>query len=143
MCVAVFFLNGLTSITSKLHQINDTFFCVNTTQFVILGGLFNFLISGILFLATKKENVDQLQDDKKTKLISVILTVASAIISGVSSILQLLGAAKLPATLLYPFITGGTIIFSSIAGVLIFKDKISKKLIISVILCLMGTLLFL
>ena len=143
MCVAVFFLNGLTSITSKLHQINDTFFCENTTQFVILGGLFNFLISGILFLATKKENVDQLQDDKKTKLISVILTVASAIISGVSSILQLLGAAKLPATLLYPFITGGTIIFSSIAGVLIFKDKISKKLIISVILCLMGTLLFL
>lgn len=143
MCIAVFFLNGLTSITSKLHQINTIYFCVNTTQFVMLTGLFKFLISGILFLVTKKENVEQPQSNKNIKLISVLLTVASAIISGVSFMLQLWGAAKLPATLLYPFITGGSIIFSSIAAVLLFKDKISKKLIISVILCFIGTLSFL
>ena len=57
--------------------------------------------------------------------------------------LQLLGEKTLPATVLYPFITGGSIVFSSLAGVIFFKEKLSAKLIISVMLCFAGTVMFL
>jgi len=54
-----------------------------------------------------------------------------------------LGAEKLPATVLYPFITGGSMLFSSIIGAIVFREKLSKNLILSIGLCLIGTLLFL
>lgn len=143
LCVAVFILNGCTSITSKLHQINDVYYSVNTSQFLMFSGIFKFVIAGVLFLATKKEPTEQPTTIKNAKLISILITIASAIIGGVSGLLQLWGAIKLPASVLYPFITGGTIVFSTLAGVLLFKDKLSIKIIISVILCFAGTFMFL
>jgi multidrug transporter EmrE-like cation transporter len=58
-------------------------------------------------------------------------------------LLQLFGAASLPATVLYPFVTGGSIVLSSLAGIIFFKDKLSKNVIASIILCFLGTILFL
>ena len=51
--------------------------------------------------------------------------------------------AKLPATVLYPIITGGSIVMTSLAGVVVFKEKLSVRQWVSVVLCLMGTCLFL
>lgn len=141
MCVAVFVLNGFVSIVSKMHQSQTTFDSVNAAEFIILGGIFKFLLAGILFLVFK--NKDSLESGDNSLKKAVIIITSSAFIGGVSYMLQLLGAKTLPATVLYPFITGGSIVFSSLAGVILFKEKLSAKLIISVILCFAGTLMFL
>lgn len=141
MCVAVFILNGFVSIISKMHQSQTTFDNVNAAEFIILGGIFKFLLAGILFLAFKNKDGSESGDHSLKK--AVIIITASAVIGGVSYMLQLLGAKELPATVLYPFITGGSIVFSSLAGVILFKEKLSAKLILSVILCFAGTLMFL
>lgn len=141
MCVAVFVLNGFVSIVSKMHQSQTTFDSVNAAEFIILGGIFKFLLAGILFLVFKKKDNSESGDNSLKK--AVIIITSSAFISGVSYMLQLLGAKTLPATVLYPFITGGSIVFSALAGVILFKEKLSAKLIISVILCFAGTLMFL
>lgn len=141
MCLAVFVLNGCVSIISKMHQSQTTFDSVNAAEFIILGGIFKFLLAGILFLAFKKR--DSSASNSISLKQAVIIITISAVIGGVSYMLQLLGAKALPATVLYPFITGGSIVFSALAGVTLFKDKLSAKLIISVILCFAGTLMFL
>lgn len=41
----------------------------------------------------------------------------------ISYMLQLIGAESLPASVLYPFITGGSIILTSFAGVAFLKRK--------------------
>lgn len=141
MCVAVFVLNGFVSIVSKMHQSQTIFDSVNAAEFIILGGIFKFLLAGILFLVFKKKDNSESGDNSLKK--AVIIITSSAFIGGVSYMLQLLGAKTLPATVLYPFITGGSIVFSALVGVILFKEKISAKLIISVILCFAGTLMFL
>lgn len=141
MCAAVFVINGCTSIVSKMHQSQTTYESVGTVDFVILGGIFKFLLAGILFLAAKKE--DKAESGKQHLKKAILIISASAVVSGVSYIFQLLGAKSLPATVLYPFITGGTIVFSSLTGVLAFKEKLSPKLILSVVLCFAGTVMFL
>ena len=73
----------------------------------------------------------------------IFLIFLGAVANGISYMLQLIGAVDLPATVLYPFMTGGTVVFTSLAGVLFFKDKLSKKLVASIPLCFIGTLLFL
>ncbi len=141
MCIAVFFLNGFVSVVSKMHQIETVRSTVSAEEFVALTGLVKFVLTGILWLCTKGETAKEPGVKQSTAVL--LLIVLSATVSGVSYLLQLFGAAKLDASLLYPFITGGSIVFSTLVGMLFFKEKISTKLIVSIALCFVGTLLFL
>ena len=143
LCVSVFVLNGFVSIVSKVHQIEQTSQTVSATEFVMLTGLFKFIIAGALFLISKRSDDEPKANTKKLRWMIALIFILSAVASGISYMFQLWGAASLPATVLYPFITGGSIVFSTLAGVLLFKDKLSLKMIISVVLCFVGTLMFL
>ncbi len=140
MCIAVFVLNGFVSVTSKLHQIEAVYDTVDTQEFVIITGVAKFIFAGILYLGAKKEE----SENKKLPFRFVLLlTAGSAAIVGLSSFVQLIGAANLPATVIYPFVTGGTIVFSSLAGMIFYREKITLKTSISIFLCFVGTLMFL
>ncbi len=143
MCVSVFFINGMTSIVSKLHQIEVTLPTVDAMTFVMLTGVTKFVIAGAAYLAVRFGKREEIRAARKTGLGAVLLVVASAGVGGFSYFLQLIGAANLPATVLYPILTGGTMILSALAGVICFKDKLSKGNILALALCLIGTLLFL
>lgn len=135
--IAVFLINGCTSVISKVHQINTSFETVGILDFVILGGIFRFIVAGIMFLLAKKD------DNAKIQKKSVGLIFVSAALYSAAFLFQLISAVKLPATVLFPFMTGGTIIFSAICGKLFFKENFTKNSIIGIILCFVGTLLFL
>lgn len=135
--IAVFLFNGCTSVISKLHQITTSFETVGVFDFIIWANIFRFAIAGIMFLLTKKGDTANIQ--KK----SVGLIALSAVFCSLAFIFQLISAAKLPATVLFPFMTGGTIIFSALCGKLFFKENFTKNSIIGIVLCFIGTLLFL
>ena len=141
MCIAVFVLNGFVSITSKLHQTQTTFRTVKTEDFVLIGGLFKFVFAGIMYLIYK--NKDKQKTGDNNAFIPLVIIALSAVAGGVSYLLQLNGAMALPASVLYPFITGGGIVMSSLAGVIVFGDKLSKNVVVSIVLCFFGTVLFL
>lgn len=140
MCVAVFILNGFVSVFSKLHQIEPNFHTVSTSEFVLVGGIFKFVFAGIIYLFCKKTAEET---NKSSGLLTLFIIIASAVVGGVSYLMQLWGAMSLPASVLYPFITGGSIVASTLCGVIFFKDKLSKNLVISIFLCFIGTILFL
>ena len=139
LCIAVFVLNGFVSIVSKVHQINETFFPVSSTMFVMYSGIAKFLVgsAALLFCREKKRAVSF-----SSKMIPLMIS-GSALIGGVSYMLQLIGAKNLPATVLYPVVTGGSILFSALAGKVFFREKLSLHQIIGIALCFVGTLLFL
>lgn len=145
LCVIIFFLNGISSVAGKMHQIEKTYFCISETEFVIATGVAKFVIAAVSYVIVricKGKEPDNVYDNRSFKL-GLLLIVISTLLSGLSYILQLNGAKNLPATVLYPLITGGTIIFSSMTGIMFFKEKISKRLILSIIMCFAGTCLFL
>ena len=72
-----------------------------------------------------------------------VLPLGSAVVGGISSVLQLKGAQTIDASLLYPFITGGSIVFSSLVGILLFREKPTRRMCISIALAFIGTLFFL
>lgn len=139
LCIAVFLLNGFVSILSKAHQINDTFSPISSTAFVMYSGIAKFLFSTAALLFCRKQKQTAFFSSKGTFLILF----GSALIGGVSYTLQLIGARELPATVLYPIVTGGSIAFSALSGKIFFKEKLSFYQIIGIALCLAGTLLFL
>lgn len=62
---------------------------------------------------------------------------------GLSYMLRLIGAESLSVSVLYPFITGGSIILTSFSGVAVFKEKLTIRQWMAVTACFVGTLLFL
>lgn len=81
----------------------------------------------------------------KTKWNQALMCGAVFLLNGCVSIvskLQLKGASELPATVLYPFVTGGSIVFSAVIGGIVFKEKFSFRLALSVALCFIGTIFF-
>ena len=56
---------------------------------------------------------------------------------------QLIGAANVPASVLYPLVTGGSVVLSAVAGLLFFKEKPDKISGIGLLLSFAATFLFL
>ncbi len=138
-CAAVFILNGLVSIVSKTHQIHEIYATISSGAFVMYSGIFRALLSFLVLLFLKQEKQSTFFLSKTT----ILVLGGSALVGGVSYMFQLIGAKDLPATVLYPMVTGGSIIFSAISGKVFFKERLTVYQIASIALCFIGTLLFL
>lgn len=139
LCTLIFIFNGFVNIASKYHQVNTVYYAVDNASFVMYSGITKFIISSIALLFCKKDK-KILSLSKKSSLPAAI---GASAVCGLSFLLQLIGAKELPATVLYPLITGGTIVFSAISGIVFFKEKISRSQFIAIFLCVVGTLFFL
>ena len=137
MCLAVFLLNGCVSVISKEHQINPQ--AASFVDFLIINSLAKVLFCFITLLFVKNRNAAK----SKISLKPVLIIFSSALLSGFSYLLQLIGAKNLEATVLYPIVTGGGIIFTAFAGSIFFKEKITFKIALGIILCFAGTCMFL
>lgn len=140
LCFLVFLLNGAVSALSKAHQVSVASLTVSSSDFVFLVSISKIVISLLVFPFLKGEG----KEETKVPIKSVIWVVfVAAAADGLSYMLQLMGAVKLPATVLYPLVTGGTIILSSLVDLVLWKQRFSKKQYISVAIAFLGTLLFL
>jgi len=142
LCLAVFILNGISSVTSKVHQISPASEIVTSPDFAFIVMMFKAVICSVVLLVCRKSLFGE--ETVKLPIKSVIWVMLFASLSdGLTYMLQLIGATTLPDTVLYPFVTGGSVILTSFAGVLVFKEKLSARQIVGIAICFVGTLLFL
>ena len=90
-----------------------------------------------MLVKTGSERICNLKDIKITGIILL-----SALTGGVSYLLQLIGAKDIPATVLYPLVTGGSIVMCALAGFVVFKEKLTKVQTIGIAACIVGTCMF-
>lgn len=158
LCAIAFILNGCTSIVSNIHQKN-TALQMATFDYVITRYLMQFILAGIAViiayfvtksrirtaqngtLHTPSENNGRKINFKKILLVFAVCAIFS-IVSGGGFLLQLVANKTLDASLLYPFVTGGSTIFGTLIAYFTFKEKLNVNTIISLVLMLGGTILF-
>ena len=142
MCSVVFVVNGFVSTLAKLHQIEAVYATVSTAEYTLLSSMASLIMSlalrGVLHLKNKGEAIKS----NCFKLFPISIVALSGIVSTLSSLLQLEGAKNLPASMLFPLQSGGSIAFSGILALIFFKEKLSKRGWIAVTLCVIGTCLF-
>lgn len=143
MGIGVFVLNGFVSVLSKLHQVNETYPMVSTVEYVALSAVASLAMSVLLKGVFCLRKTKQRREKRKGRALPLLIALAYSGICALSSVLQLEGAKNLPASMLYPMITGGTVAFSGIFAWAIFREKLSLRGWISVALCCIGTCLFL
>jgi len=142
LCVFIFIINGGISIVSYIYSNNKQ--ALNLYDYLILYNILNACISIVTYFVLKSKNkfATVLKHDKNTLSLLWILIISVSVVSGFSYYLQLLGASHLPAVALYPMITGGAVIFTTIAGRILFKEKLSLKSYKGIIITAIATLFF-
>ncbi len=145
LCVLVFVLNGGVSILSKAHQITPLP-TAGTTDFVILtngiNGILSALSLGIVTLCKRRAKPIPAAPPTKRWLV-LVLALAGAACNGISYFLQLVGAAHIDASMLYPLVTGGSVVLSALAGALFFHEIPRKWSRVGLVVTFCATLLFL
>lgn len=141
LCLTVFLLNGLASVISKAHQVSGASKNVTAQDFVFLVMVSKVLISciSLLFVNNKDKSPCKFSVPKNV----IFIVFLAAVADGTSYMLQLMGAVDIPATVLYPLVTGGTIILSSLVDFAVYGQKLSCRQWIGVGIAFMGTLMFL
>ena len=108
-------------------------------SFIIYTGIAKFVFCGFILLFHK----EALQRPFFTTIKPLYMIIGVALVGGISYLLQLTGAKELPASVLYPIVTGGSIVFSTVFGKIFFKEKPTIYQLCGVLLCFIGTCLFL
>ncbi|MGN1052070.1 MAG: hypothetical protein ACI4SH_01610 [Candidatus Scatosoma sp.] len=145
-CMLVFFLNGGTSIVSKAHQINTQ--ALPVLDYMVWNYLLQFAISAICVLSLYLFNVAKKAPKRgsirsKQGLWKILLIAALyAVCTGVGYLMILLGASAVAASVLYPLITGISIITTTVVTRIVFKEKINRNNLIGLILLVVGMVLF-
>ncbi|MBQ9416123.1 MAG: hypothetical protein IJU20_04695 [Clostridia bacterium] len=156
LCVAIFFVNGSTSIVSYIYA-NGIYaasdYTPETGAFLVVNRIVTIVFSlvglGLVALMHRGKPKEP-SLDSKGNLMSVkrvvgwclLLFLLMAGVDGVSAYLQLISASAIPAVAIYPIITGGTVVLTGIAGFVFFHEKVTKRAVVSIILTFLSTVLF-
>lgn len=136
-CFAVFFLNGLSGVLTSIHRDlgESGVQIVNSGSYMMLSRVSSIVVCfTVLMVITKK-----LPQVKVKDLGNVIGNAASG---GIGNLLQYVALLTLDSSVLFPIITGGTML-SSMAVSLITREKVKPKAIIAAVIAAASTVLML
>ncbi len=128
----VFILNGMSGVISKAFQSASYEKC-NAAVFSIWMAIVSAVISGVVLIFIRK-NLEK--PNKK----AVFCTVGYGVLNKIANYLLLIALAVLPASVQYPFVTGGTMVVSTVISAMC-GQKPSKKEIFAVVLSFAGIII--
>lgn len=128
---AVFLLNGLVGVLSTIHQ-TENGEAVDSGSFMATVNLCTFVICFVYHLAKNKKIVLPQKKD-------IVTLACYAACSGIGNLLCLIALTNIPASVQYPIITGGVMVFSTIISI-VRKEKPSAKTIIATVIACGSTI---
>ena len=142
LCLAIFFLNGLTGVIAKAHQISTQ--AVDEVSFTVIScaltAIFSLIILAFTFLHEHRQTHRQVIETLKIKPLWIMTLIGATAYTG--NFLHLLAANDVPASVQFPLVSGGVIVLSALVSAFIFKEKLSKKEWLSIAGAFLSTVLF-
>lgn len=116
--VAVAFAaNGSSGILQKAHQ--TAYAGLYAKEFLLLGMLFAFLFSAVVFALRRPDNVRLAVKE------SAVVGPPTGLFDVATNALVLALASRLPAAVLFPVLSAGSLVLSALASRLLFREKLS------------------
>ena len=142
LCLIIFFLNGLTGVIAKSHQISES--SVDEVSFTVIScaltAIFSMILLAFEFLRNRKEKRRQVMTTLKIKPMGIMVLIGATTYTG--NFLHLLAANDVPASVQFPLVSGGVIVLSALVSFFAFKEKMSVKEWISIGGAFLSTVLF-
>ncbi len=122
-----FVSTGLIGVMQKVHQTSE--FKSELDSFLVIAFICSFLFSGVysIFLCKNNKNRDVANQKKINSSIPVILMVISGIFVALNNKFNLYLSGVMDSAVFFPVVNGGGLVLSSVAAVVIFREKLSIK----------------
>jgi hypothetical protein len=139
LCIVLIFLNGANGTIGKLHQINEKQ-AVNTLDFLTIKYLWKTSFSFVLFLSYRSKGENKWRGLLQKN--SLLNGFGYAVVHISATLLQLYCALTVDSCLMFPLVTGGTLIFTPILARILFKEKINAFVATEIAVSFVATVLF-
>ncbi len=136
LCFGLFMLNGMNSCITKLHQINAQ--AVDTNSFLAMMYAVQLLTGLVYLLCSNTGRRKSITLDLK----SALFAAGYALVNSIASFGNVSCAKTLDASLQYPLVTGGTILFSALCGFILFREKPNVYTAVGIVLAVGATVLY-
>lgn len=145
LCIVIFILNGGISIVSYIQS--NSVYAIDSTSFLAIYQLQTTVVFISVYAVWCLFHKDNLLKNppartKGQTLVLLIYICLIAVIGAGGYFLQLIGASHLPAVVIYPMVTGGTVVLTALSGLAFFKEKLSAKGYIGIVCTFIATVLF-
>lgn len=131
--IGVFICNGMNGVISKFNQSSPD--GLSASSLTLLTAAWSVVICAVyLVVSTARSEKKPLFSSARTAIPQAALYGAAC---GIGNLLLLISLEKLPASVQYPLVTGGTIVFSTIISV-IRREKLNAAMAISVVLAMIS-----
>lgn len=130
--IGVFIFNGMSGVIAKIYQALP-FERISSAGYSILKSMVSITVAAVILLIIKGEK-------RKINFKCVIGMAGSGVLGNIANWLLLVALLSLPASAQYPFVTGGTMIVSTVISFFTNK-KPSTKEIVAVVLAFLGVLI--
>lgn len=117
-----FIMWGLVGVCQQIHQSSD--YAGEINGFLFFTFIMMAVILWLFFLVSKKQGDVQNYYVKSKDSIFVLL---SGVANGAINLINLFLAGVMPGIIFFPIVSGGVIILSGIAAIIVFKEWLDKK----------------
>lgn len=130
--MAVFILNGMAGVISKIHQSSEMPHA-DSSGFMFLTSVVTILICGIWMLI-KYRTIPLIKGKE------LLYASGYGVFNGIGNLFLLISLSNLPASVQYPLVTGGVMLFSTLISA-VRKEKISPKEYIAAVVSFIASVL--
>lgn len=117
---------GLVGVCQQLHQ--NSVYAGELNGFLLWTFILATVMFGILYLFTckSKKNRTEAPSYRLLSSATVFAVISGAVVGAVNKI-NLYLSGKMPSVIFFPIVSGGVIILSGLAAILIFREKLSTR----------------
>lgn len=131
-CLGVFIFNGMSGVISKFYSSADVA-KASEASYSMMMAMISVVFAGLILLFIRPLQF-------KTTPKAAAISMGAGLISCTANFLLLISLRELPASVQYPFVTGGTMVISTILCYFT-KQKPTKKEILSIVIAFIGILI--
>ncbi len=138
--LGAFFATGIIGVMQKIHQTSEHKDELNA--FLIISFAFSFFVSMLLaFVYRCKRHNKNIYSKRINSYFPVLLMLLSGIFVALNNKLNLYLSGVIDSAVFFPLVNGGGLILSSLASVVVFKEKLSKIQWIGVVIGIISVVL--
>lgn len=144
-CGLAFLGNGAIGVMQKWHQ--NTTYKEELNQFLVIAFITSALFSGIMIVISKKADkvrtmeTDEPQKKKLLTLKPIIIMIIGGLCIGISNVLNLYLSGAMDSAVFFPVVNGGCLILTTLSALFMFKEKLSTKRWIGILLGIISVIL--
>lgn len=131
-----FIMWGLVGVCQQIHQ--SSRYAGEINAFLFFSFIMMAVILWLFFLVSKRRGAEQNYMVKSRDSIFVLL---SGVANGAINLINLFLAGVMPGIIFFPIVSGGVIILSGLAAIIVFKEWLDKKQMAAVIAGVLSVIL--